>query len=310
MNAEEIAKPCEFMSLSKEDGPVVQIPGEFHVEYVKNMTHCLIGRILSRRMVNRDAFKAVLEHIWNTVHGVEIEMASCLKLTPHVRPKVNGPRKFSTNRDNAYSDFPRYHDGKFGSGKWEDNLGSGRRKSSSSEDNPVTISVKHVEEGVKGVVCNNNISSLLVGLDSVREENVKKGVMVPYVCIDSGMFHFVEDFGKVTDNVEGLNSIMGCQKKVSKHWKRVARSPTQKHLVGLPSPIKKFFTARARNRYNSRSPKQTFLDKNNDGCVISGLEECKKGKRNFKSAEEILSSAYNLVQDFQHSLASLVFSLV
>ncbi|KAL5846218.1 hypothetical protein ACOSQ3_009742 [Xanthoceras sorbifolium] len=114
---------------------------------------------------------------------------------------VNGPRKFSTNRDNAYSDFPRYHDGKFGSGKWEDNLGSGRRKSSSSEDNPVTISVKHVEEGVKGVVCNNNISSLLVGLDSVREENVKKGVMVPYVCIDSGMFHFVEDFGKVTGNI-------------------------------------------------------------------------------------------------------------
>ncbi|KAL5779130.1 hypothetical protein ACOSQ2_009867 [Xanthoceras sorbifolium] len=238
MNAEEIAKPCEFMSLSKEDGPVVQIPGEFHVEYVKNMTHCLIGRILSRRMVNRDAFKAVLEHIWNTVHGVEIEMVGDNTFVFNFRSledrlmvksrgpwhfdeslivleescglggisqmsfsRVNGPRKFSTNRDNAYSDFPRYHDGKFGSGKWEDNLGSGRRKSSSSEDNPVTISVKHVEEGVKGVVCNNNISSLLVGLDSVREENVKKGVMVPYVCIDSGMFHFVEDFGKVTGNI-------------------------------------------------------------------------------------------------------------
>ncbi|KAL5761829.1 hypothetical protein ACOSP7_018093 [Xanthoceras sorbifolium] len=51
--------------------------------------------------------------------GSELRFRSWLKATPHVRSKINGLRKFNTNRDNADSDFPRYHDGKFGFGKWE-----------------------------------------------------------------------------------------------------------------------------------------------------------------------------------------------
>ncbi|KAL5785650.1 hypothetical protein ACOSQ2_008042 [Xanthoceras sorbifolium] len=60
MDAEEIAKLCESMSLSDEDRAMVQISGEFHAEGAKSMSHCLIGRVLARRLVNREAFNAVL----------------------------------------------------------------------------------------------------------------------------------------------------------------------------------------------------------------------------------------------------------
>ncbi|KAL5746523.1 hypothetical protein ACOSP7_027669 [Xanthoceras sorbifolium] len=101
MEAEEIARLCESMSLSEEDGPVVQISGELLEEGVENLSHCLIGRVLSRMRVNREAFKAVLEQIWNTVHGVEIEIVGdnvfvfkFRSLEDRVMVKARGPWHF------------------------------------------------------------------------------------------------------------------------------------------------------------------------------------------------------------------------
>ncbi|KAL5780261.1 hypothetical protein ACOSQ2_010998 [Xanthoceras sorbifolium] len=109
--------------------------------------------------------------------------------------------------DSADFDIPRYQDGKFGSGKWKDDLSSVRRKSSSSEDILATILVRHMEDGVKVVMGNKNISSQLVGPDSVREENIDKGVMVPYACADSRMFHSVEDPNEVAGNIEIMEMV-------------------------------------------------------------------------------------------------------
>ncbi|KAL5761429.1 hypothetical protein ACOSP7_017693 [Xanthoceras sorbifolium] len=73
MDAEEISKLCESLTLSEEDGPVLNVSGETQREGVRGLNHILVGKILSRKKVNREAFKMVIEQIWNTVRGVEIE---------------------------------------------------------------------------------------------------------------------------------------------------------------------------------------------------------------------------------------------
>ncbi|TXG64077.1 hypothetical protein EZV62_011071 [Acer yangbiense] len=73
MDAEELEKHCAALSI---DGgvPTLNIKIENHRESVLEVCHCLVGRILSRKWVNREAFKAVITKIWNTMGDVEIEM--------------------------------------------------------------------------------------------------------------------------------------------------------------------------------------------------------------------------------------------
>ncbi|KAL5770981.1 hypothetical protein ACOSP7_015135 [Xanthoceras sorbifolium] len=73
MEAEEIARLCESLSLSEEDGPILQIGGELHQEGIREVELCLVGKVLAKRKVNREAFRAVIHQIWNTLGGVEIE---------------------------------------------------------------------------------------------------------------------------------------------------------------------------------------------------------------------------------------------
>ncbi|KAL5776650.1 hypothetical protein ACOSP7_009576 [Xanthoceras sorbifolium] len=211
-------------------------------------------------------------------------------LIPLFRVVRNGPRWFNASKDSAESDPPRYNDGKFGYGRWDNNLDCGRRMSSEPVETPVTQKMK----GTKGISCSTNNPHLLVGPNTVRKENIGQGVMVPFVGTGTGTFHSVEILDEVADVVKGMEEdkgassssglpngpyqielvydnlmevkvgmmdiaeaqdcMIGSQRKVSKRWKRVIRSPSQKQFVGLPSPIKKFFTACARNRYNARSP--------------------------------------------------------
>ncbi|KAL5761502.1 hypothetical protein ACOSP7_017766 [Xanthoceras sorbifolium] len=68
MATDEILRLCEALSLSEEDGPVLDIAGDVQADGIRSVEHCLVGKILSRRKVNREAFRGTIEQIW----GVEV----------------------------------------------------------------------------------------------------------------------------------------------------------------------------------------------------------------------------------------------
>ncbi|KAK3225194.1 hypothetical protein Dsin_005056 [Dipteronia sinensis] len=72
MEAEELAKHCAALAIDS-GAPTLNIGGETHRESVIEVSHCLVGKILSRKRVNREAFKAVMTKIWNIIGELEIE---------------------------------------------------------------------------------------------------------------------------------------------------------------------------------------------------------------------------------------------
>ncbi|KAL5848841.1 hypothetical protein ACOSQ4_006854 [Xanthoceras sorbifolium] len=74
MATDEILRLCEALSLSEEDGPILDIAKEVQADGIRSVEHCLVGKILSRRKVNREAFRGTIEQIWGTVGRIEIEM--------------------------------------------------------------------------------------------------------------------------------------------------------------------------------------------------------------------------------------------
>ncbi|KAL5836809.1 hypothetical protein ACOSQ3_013978 [Xanthoceras sorbifolium] len=73
MDAEEIFNLCKALTLSDEDGLVLKISGESQREGIRRLNYYLVGKFLSRKRINREAFKSVIEQIWNTILGVEIK---------------------------------------------------------------------------------------------------------------------------------------------------------------------------------------------------------------------------------------------
>ncbi|KAL5775661.1 hypothetical protein ACOSP7_013218 [Xanthoceras sorbifolium] len=73
MDSDKIATLCESLSLSDDDGPVLQFGGDKQKEGIRDVNNCLVGNVLSRKRVNRDAFKAIIIQIWGTMGFVEVE---------------------------------------------------------------------------------------------------------------------------------------------------------------------------------------------------------------------------------------------
>ncbi|KAL5787261.1 hypothetical protein ACOSP7_004210 [Xanthoceras sorbifolium] len=74
MATDEILRLCEALSLSEEDGPVLDIAEDVQADGIRSVEYCLVGKILSRRKVNREAFRGTIEQIWGTVGRIEIKM--------------------------------------------------------------------------------------------------------------------------------------------------------------------------------------------------------------------------------------------
>ncbi|KAL5865050.1 hypothetical protein ACOSQ3_002564 [Xanthoceras sorbifolium] len=56
------------------DGPILQISSDDQSEGICEIHKCLVGKVLSRKKINREAFRGTIEQIWNLVGRVEIEM--------------------------------------------------------------------------------------------------------------------------------------------------------------------------------------------------------------------------------------------
>ncbi|TXG67122.1 hypothetical protein EZV62_008397 [Acer yangbiense] len=66
----------ENLSLVEEDGAVLEISEEETVDGAKDVDCCLVGKVLSGKKVNREAFRSLIEQIWSPFGQVEVELVA------------------------------------------------------------------------------------------------------------------------------------------------------------------------------------------------------------------------------------------
>ncbi|TXG57878.1 hypothetical protein EZV62_015707 [Acer yangbiense] len=74
MGSKELAQLCENLSIKDEDSAIHQVSGGIERDGVEDVNHCLVGKVLSGKRVNREAFKSVIEQIWRPYGSVDIEV--------------------------------------------------------------------------------------------------------------------------------------------------------------------------------------------------------------------------------------------
>ncbi|TXG72967.1 hypothetical protein EZV62_001546 [Acer yangbiense] len=70
----ELAKLYPNLSLAEEDGAIHGMSEEVQLDGVEDVDRCLVGKVLSGKKVNREAFKGLIEQIWNPYGNVEVEL--------------------------------------------------------------------------------------------------------------------------------------------------------------------------------------------------------------------------------------------
>ncbi|KAL5789589.1 hypothetical protein ACOSQ2_004477 [Xanthoceras sorbifolium] len=73
MELEEIARRCAKLSLSDDDGPIAKVDEGLKAEGIQRLSLSLVGKIISNREVNREAFRNTIASIWLTKSEVEVE---------------------------------------------------------------------------------------------------------------------------------------------------------------------------------------------------------------------------------------------
>ncbi|TXG64847.1 hypothetical protein EZV62_011841 [Acer yangbiense] len=74
MSAADLAELCENLSLTDEDGAILEIIEEAELEGEEDVDHNLVGRVLSGKKVNKEVFKSLIDQLWNPFGNVEIEL--------------------------------------------------------------------------------------------------------------------------------------------------------------------------------------------------------------------------------------------
>ncbi|KAK2658112.1 hypothetical protein Ddye_011164 [Dipteronia dyeriana] len=70
----DIAKLYVNLSITDEDGSILELSEEAQRDRVEDVNHCLVGKVLSRKKVNREAFKVLIEQLWSPFGNVETEL--------------------------------------------------------------------------------------------------------------------------------------------------------------------------------------------------------------------------------------------
>ncbi|TXG51528.1 hypothetical protein EZV62_024052 [Acer yangbiense] len=73
MGSTELARLCENLSIKEEDNEIHQIADDIGRVGEEEVEHCLVGKVLSGKRVNREAFRTVMEQLWSPFGNVEIE---------------------------------------------------------------------------------------------------------------------------------------------------------------------------------------------------------------------------------------------
>ncbi|TXG70202.1 hypothetical protein EZV62_005137 [Acer yangbiense] len=72
MDSEEISRLCASLSIKGKDEKLWSVKGLLQEATGKKLELCLVGKILTRKHVNREAFRAVIPKIWQTNLDIEV----------------------------------------------------------------------------------------------------------------------------------------------------------------------------------------------------------------------------------------------
>ncbi|KAL5851494.1 hypothetical protein ACOSQ3_006612 [Xanthoceras sorbifolium] len=73
MDTEALAKLCANMKLFAEEETTVNIDGMAKEEGMRKTSLCLVGKLITSKLTNREAFRFLFAKIWRTKHAVEVE---------------------------------------------------------------------------------------------------------------------------------------------------------------------------------------------------------------------------------------------
>lgn len=73
MDAEELIRKCEAVHLKEEEEDIVTFMGRIKIHGEKMVAHCLVGKVLLTRSINREGLKTTMQQAWRTIKKVKIE---------------------------------------------------------------------------------------------------------------------------------------------------------------------------------------------------------------------------------------------
>ncbi|TXG58564.1 hypothetical protein EZV62_016393 [Acer yangbiense] len=73
MDSVDITSLCASLTINSCDGPVQLLDGRLKEDAISRLSLCMVGRILTCKRVNREAFMQVIGKIWKVSKGVNIE---------------------------------------------------------------------------------------------------------------------------------------------------------------------------------------------------------------------------------------------
>ncbi|KAL5834850.1 hypothetical protein ACOSQ3_014440 [Xanthoceras sorbifolium] len=104
MDPEEFEALCTSLSIKEEEGPILAMDRSLRNQGQKKVDHSLIGKFLSNKLINGEAFRATIAKIWKMTQEVEIDIVQGNIYAFHFRNQADrmrvlarGPWKF----DNA-----------------------------------------------------------------------------------------------------------------------------------------------------------------------------------------------------------------
>ncbi|KAL5789588.1 hypothetical protein ACOSQ2_004476 [Xanthoceras sorbifolium] len=74
MDTQEIARLCKSLSLSEKEGPVVNLDANLKKIGLEKMALSLVGKVISNKVINREAFQSIIPKIWKLSEELEIEV--------------------------------------------------------------------------------------------------------------------------------------------------------------------------------------------------------------------------------------------
>ncbi|KAL5840538.1 hypothetical protein ACOSQ4_013146 [Xanthoceras sorbifolium] len=82
MEGFDISNLCASLSLSENDGPIATLDTNLPRIGAQKLSSCLVGKVLSSKVINREAFQTILPKIWKTSQEVNISkpLQRCVRL--------------------------------------------------------------------------------------------------------------------------------------------------------------------------------------------------------------------------------------
>ncbi|KAL9412274.1 hypothetical protein AB3S75_045822 [Citrus x aurantiifolia] len=73
MDAEELIRKCEAITLQSEEDNMISFGGRMKAKGEKLAAHCLVGKILQSRSVSREGLRAAMQQAWRTNKEIKVE---------------------------------------------------------------------------------------------------------------------------------------------------------------------------------------------------------------------------------------------